>query len=182
MKQTRSSNIETLVVDGIITGTSDKQSKDFEVKEPRKTVYFSAKNDVERKKLLDFGLQEYETRETKEKFFIIKTSENVKVGDNTLDCSVDVDGEGANIKYTAKTKNFSSDGGVVSVAIMKGESQRNKFYRLYAIKGRVVPNASVDPFANIESDIEEVEIDLNEFVEKNNSDNTLDISADDLPF
>lgn len=140
--------LKGLVVRGIITSTSDKQSEKFVPKTPQKTIYFTVSNEADRKKLEDFGLTEYTgAKGTPEEinYFMVKMSERVKHDGRVIS------------GIAGEERNFTSDGKVVALALLKGENVGNIFYRCTAIHGILVENEGVDPFADM--DLSDIEVD-----------------------
>ena len=138
-------DVTGIVVRGIITATSDKQSQDFDVNTELKTVHFVPQNDTEREKLIEFGLQEYGKEH---KYFMAKLPKTFKHGNVTrsglaqTEANID-EGTGEIID----NPNFHSDGNIVALALFKGEKSKNVFYRITRIHG-VLVNFEVDPFAD----------------------------------
>lgn len=133
-----------IVVRGIITATSDKQSEDFEAAKELKTVHFTVA-DSEKEKLEAFGIREYGTDH---KYFMAKLSEKFKhngvVKSGLAQTLANVDKETGEI---IDNPNFHSDGRIVALALFKGVKSKNTFYRVTQIKG-VLDNFEVDPFAD----------------------------------
>lgn len=141
--QTQAKNqIETLVAFGQITATSKKNEGDFSQEIPTKTAYIKT-DEVNAKRLEDFGLTKYTSKSNNEDYFIIKFPANVMVyqgkeGTKRPDLSqIEVNG--------METNNFkTTDGKLIPLNILKGNHKNNDFYRLQAI---MIEN---------ESDIEEI--------------------------
>lgn len=121
-----------IVVRGKITATSKKNDGEFKQEVPTKTAYLSAVGE-EAKKLVDFGLTEY-TSKNGEPFFIIKFPADVMVylpnghGTKRPDLSrIELDGQ--------ETNNFkTTDNKELAFNILKGNHKNNDFYRLQAIR------------------------------------------------
>lgn len=134
--------MEQLIIEGIITTTSMKQSKDFRSDHPRKSLFVSV--DAEnKKKLEDFGLTEYTPKDGGEPFFILKASKEITVHtrDNelrTIDGTAEEDSE----------PNFKTDG-LAFISMVKGEKNKNEFVRVTDILGDVELIERQDPFADI---------------------------------
>lgn len=131
--------METLLLKGIITATSDKQSDKFVTASPQKSVYIELDAD-NTQKAKAFGLREYTSQEDGNAFFIIKTSRKVDLYQDKVkvDTISGVAGE---------YENFHSDGKEVGLSLIKGESkQGNEYYRLHAINGEMVRVESINPF------------------------------------
>lgn len=110
-----------------ITATSNKQNLHYRIENPKKSVYITPENDIEKQKLIDFGLTEYTPKKGGEPFFIVKATDEIKCWLNgnvveTLQTSV----EDPNFKF--------EDGKFLTVNIIQGENMKNKFYRINAIK------------------------------------------------
>lgn len=140
---------QQLNITGIITATSHKQSKDFTSQNPRKSVYLELDKE-NTKKAIDFGLQEYTSKQPNketgeiDKFFIVKASETIK--------QYNVDGQvigEINGNAMDDSNNFNTGGEKVNLAIFKGEKSNNVFYRLFALIGEVQEIESQNPFAEI---------------------------------
>lgn len=116
--------MENLVIKGIISTTSNKQSEDFKSDSPQKTAYLQL--DEKNAKLLgDFGVQKY-TSKNGEDFHCIKVIEKLKLYfDNSkgyLEFESDVN-----------QPNFKTEK-EVKMNIIKGEKTGNTFYRLQALQ------------------------------------------------
>lgn len=165
---------EQIVLKGRISGTSNKQSDKFKT-EPRKTIYFVPANEEESKKAESFGLTRYTTKDTKEDFFVCKSSEsiNVYVGQKYKAMVADAD-----------SNNFSVED--CSIALIKGENVGNMYYRVYAIQlhdCKIEPVRQQDPFgAEGEYSQSDDDLDIGVDTQSKSTDNTLDIASDDLPF
>src|SRR5699024_856988 len=70
--------MENLVVLGQITATSKKNDGEFSQEIPTKTAYVRT-DEKYAKKLEDFGLTKYTSRENNEDYFIIKFPQNVMI-------------------------------------------------------------------------------------------------------
>lgn len=122
--------MENLVIKGQITATSKKQAGDFSQEVPTKTAYIKV-DDENSKKLQDFGLTKYTSRENNEDYFILKFPKVLQVfkpngfSEKRPDLSqITVDG--------LETNNFSTD--IIQMNIIKGNHKNNDFYRLQAIR------------------------------------------------
>lgn len=63
-----------------ITATSNKQSEKISSKKPTKTLYLQPKDSKESKRLKEFGLTEYQSKEKGSKpFFIVKASNELDI-------------------------------------------------------------------------------------------------------
>lgn len=129
---TKTNNIDNLVVVGQITATSKKQDGDFKQQIPTKTAYISV-DDENAKKLEDFGLTKY-TSKNGEDYFIVKFPANLVVYyPNGLDVKKP---ELSQIHFEGvETNNFATpDDKKVGLNIIKGNHMNNDFYRLQAIR------------------------------------------------
>lgn len=132
-----------MIIEGIITATSKKQSGDFKQDIPTKTAYVKVDSENE-KKLVDFGLRKYTSKENKEDYFILKFPANLMIyfpngfSQARPDLSqITLDG--------IETNNFKTpDDKPLKFNILKGNHRNNDFYRLQAIR------------VTDESDIEEI--------------------------
>ena len=125
--------MENIIIKGQITATSKKQSGDFKQEIPTKTAYVSV-DPENAKKLEDFGLTKYTSKEDQEDYFIIKFPANVMVyqpngfGEKRPDLS-QITFEGI------ETNNFKTpDNKQVQMSILKGNHKNNDFFRLQAIR------------------------------------------------
>lgn len=124
--------MENIIIKGKITTTSKKQDGKFKQEIPTKTAYVSAVGN-EAKKLTDFGLTEYTSKDG-EPFFIIKFPADLMVylpngvGTKRPDLSrIVLDG--------VETNNFKTpDDKEVAFSILKSNHMNNDFYRLQAIR------------------------------------------------
>lgn len=114
--------METLIIAGQITATSNKQDDKFKQEVPTKTVYI-AFDEENGKKLEDFGIHTY-TSQNKERFAIVKApASGISIWNNgknlgKMDCSIEA-------------KNFKTvDGLPVGLAFVKGDKLGNEFYRI----------------------------------------------------
>lgn len=138
--------METITLQAIITNTSKKQSGKFTSANPRKSVYLDIV-ESDKKKALDFGMREYSSKEG-ESFFITKASGEVKV--------YNYDGKITDVLsggIEEESQNFSSDGAVVHISLMKSENAGNEFIRMYAVLGELIENAPENPFAHITNEV-----------------------------
>lgn len=125
--------MENIIIKGQITATSKKQSGDFKQEIPTKTAYVSVDSE-NAKKLEDFGLTKYTSKDDQEDYFIIKFPANVMVyqpngfGEKRPDLS-QITFEGI------ETNNFKTpDNKQVQMSILKGNHKNNDFFRLQAIR------------------------------------------------
>ena len=133
--------LESLVIKGIITATSNKKSDKYENQVNRKQVYFTVDEETA-KKVEGFGLRKY-TSYDGEDFFVVRTSKTVsryeegKLVDEILCENTD----------SEFTPNFNSDGKVVGLNLIKGESDYGKdWIRLSAINGNIEFVVRTSPF------------------------------------
>lgn len=118
--------MENLVVKAAITATSNKQTDKFNVKNKRKSVYLSPNTKEDEKSLINFGLTEYESEKDKKSFFVVKSSDIVKVwSDNKHVDNILSSVNDPNYKYI--------DNVVTEINIIKSEKSGNTFYRINAI-------------------------------------------------
>lgn len=115
--------MENLIIEGIISTTSNKQSSEFKVEKPQKTAYLLLDKE-NADKLEKFGVRRY-TSKTGEDFYCLKIVEQLKVyfdkskASMTVDAGVDV-------------PNFKTEK-VIKMNVIKGEKTGNTFYRLQAL-------------------------------------------------
>lgn len=118
--------MENLVINAAITATSNKQTEKFNVVNKRKSVYLVPNTKEDEKSLIDFGLTEYESEKDKKSFFVVKSSDIIKVWNGDL--HVD------NILSSVNDPNFKFiDNIVTQINIIKSEKNGNTFYRINAI-------------------------------------------------
>lgn len=112
---------KNFIFKGIITTTSNKQSKEFTTDNPRKSAYIKV-DEENRDILLKQGLTEYTSEKDKEDFFILKLSENITLweGKESQSMATDID-----------TNNFKTK--EVGIACIKGKSKGNDYVRIYAL-------------------------------------------------
>ena len=125
--------MENLVVLGQITATSKKDDGQFKQEIATKTAYVRT-DEENAKKLEDFGLTKYTSRENNEDYFIIKFPQNVMIylpnglGVKRPDLS-QVTHEGI------ETNNFKTpDDKLLPLNIIKGNYKNNDFFRIQAIR------------------------------------------------
>src|SRR5699024_8817571 len=125
--------MENLVVLGQITATSKKNDGEFTQEIPTKTAYVRT-DEENAKKLEDFGLTKYTSRENKEDYFIIKLPQNVMiflpngfVAKRHYLSQVTHKGIETNIFKTPHNK-------LLQLNIIKGNYKNNDFFRLQAIR------------------------------------------------
>lgn len=124
--------MENLVIKGKITATSKKNDGEFNQEVPTKTAYISA-NAEESKKLEDFGLTKYTSKEG-ENYFIIKFPATVRTYlPNGMETKRP---ELSQITFEGiETNNFKTpDNKELGLNIIKGEHKNNVFFRLQAIR------------------------------------------------
>lgn len=135
--------MDNLVVLGQITATSKKNNGEFKQEIPTKTAYIRT-DEENAKKLEDFGLTKYTSKDSNEDYFIIKFPQNVMLfrqngfGEKHPELSrVEIDG--------METNNFKTpDNKFLPLNIIKGNHKNNDFFRLQAIK------------IDVDEDIEEI--------------------------
>ena len=158
--------MRNIIIEGYLTSTTDKGNDKFKQEVPTKTAYITVPNTEQQKKLEEFGLNKYTTKDGKNDFFIVKLSQQVAI----------VKGNGMK-KITGKagTPNFSTpEGKLMKFNIIEGENMGNKFYRLQAI------------LVDDDNDIEYIQME-NPFgegylKEETQENDTPDINDEDLPF
>lgn len=118
--------MENLVIKATITATSNKQTAKFNVENKRKSVYLSPNTKEDENSLIDFGLTKYVSEKDKKSFFVVKSSDIIKVWNGDL--HVD------NILSSVNDPNFKYiDNVVTEINIIKSEKTGNTFYRINAI-------------------------------------------------
>lgn len=145
--------MENLVVMGKITATSKKNDGEFSQEIPTKTAYIST-NEENAKKLEDFGLTKYTTKE-KDEYFILKFPQNLMVyrqngfGEKRPDLSQ------INVN-DLETNNFKTpDDKLLAMNILRGKHKNNVFYRLQAL--RIIDDSDIEemkpenPFGDVEA-------------------------------
>ena len=137
--------MENLVIKGRITATSNKVDTKFKQENPTKTAYVTVSDETEKKKLIDFGLTEYTSKQDGLSFFIIKLPQNVAIFVEGVKGSEQLSG-------SVETPNFFTvEGKELLLNIIKGENMNNDFFRLQAIRIEqstdVVILEQVNPFA-----------------------------------
>jgi len=124
--------MENLTFKGQITATSKKNSGDFKQEVITKTAYIKT-DEFNAKKLMEFGLSQYESK-SGEEYFILKFPANLMVykpngyGEKLPELSrVEVNG--------VETNNFKTpDEKMLFMNVIKGEHKNNEFFRLQAIR------------------------------------------------
>ena len=116
--------MENVIINGFISTTSNKQNKEFKVETPQKTAYLVL-NTVNKKLLEDFGLTPYTSKEG-EDFFCVKVVNQLKLYLNNSNVVLDYDA-------TVNDPNFKTEV-PVRMNIIKGEKNKNVFYRLQALQ------------------------------------------------
>ena len=115
--------MENLIIEGIISTTSNKQSSEFKVEKPQKTAYLLLDKE-NADKLEKFGVRKY-TSKTGEDFYCLKIVEQLKVYFDKSKASITVDA-GVDVA------NFKTEK-VIKMNVVKGEKTGNTFYRLQAL-------------------------------------------------
>lgn len=115
--------MENLIIEGIISTTSNKQSSEFKVEKPQKTAYLLLDKE-NADKLEKFGVRKY-TSKTGEDFYCLKVVEQLKVYFDKSKASITVDA-GVDVP------NFKTEK-VIKMNVIKGEKTGNTFYRLQAL-------------------------------------------------
>ena len=116
--------MENLIISGIISTTSNKQSTEFRVENPQKTAYLQL--DEKNAKLLEeFGIQKY-TSNNGDDFHCIKLIDKLKLYfDDSKGC--------LEFESDVNQPNFKTEK-EVKMNIIKGEKAGNTFYRIQALK------------------------------------------------
>lgn len=134
--------MENILIEGIITTTSNKQSLEFRTENPKKSVYIQA-DEENAKKLKDFGLREYTSKSDGESFFIVKCVDELKLYFDTENPAVPMN-------TTINDDNFKTEKPIF-MNIVKGENIGNVFYRLSAVlineANDIIPIQPENPFA-----------------------------------
>ena len=137
MANNNNNSLQTLVVKGQITATSNKISEEFKQQKPTKTIYFNAASVEDENKLIEFGLQAYTSKDDNETFFIAKApAKGIQVwcqGKQLEPLNVEI--ESPNFK--------SADGVEIGLAITKGQKMNRDFYRVSAVD--VVLESDIEP-------------------------------------
>lgn len=115
--------MENLVIKGIISTTSNKQSKDFKPENPQKTAYLLLDKE-NADKLEKFGVRKY-TSKTGEDFYCLKIVEQLKIYFDKSKASINLDA-GVDVG------NFKTEKSI-QMNVIKGEKTGNTFYRLQAL-------------------------------------------------
>ena len=117
--------MDNITINAMITTTSNKTKENFA---PRKTAFLKVAEE-DRERLSSFGVPEYTSKEG-EKFFCVKLTDCVKLWNKQ--------GEYQTIDTTVNDPNFKTTENVMlRMNIVKGNKNRNDFYRLNAIQGDV---------------------------------------------
>lgn len=138
--------MKTINLQATITATSTKIDKRYPTSNPRKTIYFSM-NEENIAKAIDFGLTKYTSKDNNDDFFIVKASEGI--------AHYNLNGEQVGVisgKADDGSYNFTTPE-EVTLAIMEGEKQGNKFYRVYALMGAIEEVKPENPFHEETKDI-----------------------------
>ena len=115
--------MENLIISGIISTTSNKQSKDFKSENQQKTAYLEL-DEENANKLEKFGVRKY-TSKTGEDFYCLKIVEKLKVYFDKSKASINLDA-GVDVA------NFKTEKSI-QMNVIKGEKTGNTFYRLQAL-------------------------------------------------
>ena len=118
--------MENLVIKATITATSNKQTDKFSVENKRKSVYLTPNTKEDENSIIDFGLTKYLSEKDKKSFFVVKSSNIIKIWSDNK--HVD------NILSSVNDPNFKYiDNVVTEINIIKSEKYGNTFYRINAI-------------------------------------------------
>lgn len=115
--------MENLIIEGIISTTSNKQSSEFKVEKPQKTAYLLLDKE-NADKLEKFGVRRY-TSKTGEDFYCLKIVEQLKVYFDKSNANMPLD-------VGVDAPNFKTEK-VIKMNVIKGEKTGNTFYRLQAL-------------------------------------------------
>lgn len=115
--------MENLIISGIISTTSNKQSSEFRVENPQKTAYLLLDRE-NAAKLEKFGVRKY-TSKTGEDFYCLKLVEKLKL-------YFDGSKNAINMDASVNEPNFKTED-VIKMNVIKGEKTGNTFYRLQAL-------------------------------------------------
>lgn len=132
--------MENIIIEGQITATSKKNNNDSYKQEiPTKTVFLTV-DETNAKKLEEFGLTKYTSKEEKKDFFMIKFPSDVVVylpngvGYKRPDLSRTHVKDNETGEYY-ETNNFKTpDDKPLKFNIIKGNHMNNDFFRLQAIR------------------------------------------------
>lgn len=114
--------MDNITINAIITTTSNKTKENYA---PRKTAFLNVAEE-DRERLIAFGVPEYTSKEG-ENFFCVKLTDVVKLWNRQ--------GEYVTIDATVDAPNFKTTENVMlRMNIVKGNKNRNDFYRLNAIQ------------------------------------------------
>ena len=120
--------MENLLVNAILTTTSNKVDGKFNQEYPTKTAYLTIAEE-DKKKAIDFGLTEYTSKEDGNPFFIVKLPKEVSVYWKGVDTPPEKMSGGVD------TPNFKTvDGEFLRMNLIKGTNKGNEFFRLQAIQ------------------------------------------------
>lgn len=129
--------MDNITINAIITTTSNKTKENFA---PRKTAFLKVA-DEDKERLISFGVPEYTSKEG-ETFFCVKLTDCVKLWNKQ--------GEYQTIDTTVNDPNFKTTENVMlRMNIVKGNKNRNDFYRLNAIQcegGNIETIKETNPF------------------------------------
>ena len=115
--------MENLIISGIISTTSNKQSAEFRAENPQKTAYLLLDQE-NADKLEKFGVRKY-TSKTGEDFYCLKLVEKLKLYFDDSKNAVIAD-------TSVDDPNFKTEK-VIKMNVIKGEKTGNTFYRLQAL-------------------------------------------------
>lgn len=125
--QEKQTGIENLVVAGMITNTSNKQSSRFKQEVATKTAYITVPDENDRQALIDFGMTLYTPKDGGDDFFIAKLpAKGLSIWSNGKKLGMK--------KTTINEPNFQTVEHVpLGLSFIRGEKDGNPFYRLQAI-------------------------------------------------
>lgn len=120
-----------------ITATSNKQSEKIVSKKPTKTLYIQPKDKKECEKLKEFGLTEYQSKESK-KFFIVKSSNelDIYIEDTKIKKNMGIKVTNPESLEEVDNPNFYTDEPIpINIIMIKSDDPTlSDFYRVKAIK------------------------------------------------
>lgn len=136
--------MENLVIRGKISTTSNKQSDQFKVETPQKTAYLEL-DEKEGKRLEKFGVAKYTSKDGDD-FYCVKIVNDLKM-------YLDVNSkDGIPMDTSVESNNFqTADDVVIGMNIIKGNKNKNDFFRLQAVllkdTADIVELQAENPFA-----------------------------------
>lgn len=122
-----------------ITASSNKQSEKILSKKPTKTLYLVPKDEKESKKLKEFGLTEYKSKEKGSKpFFIVKSSNEIHIyiDDTKINKNMGIKVTNADTLEEIDNPNFYTENPILIniIKVVSDDPTVSDFYRVKAIK------------------------------------------------